>query len=129
MPGMPEYDYGPALRLEQRIDRAEAEGIEARWEFGRWMLTHVSAGRRKLPDGFLAGLARATGKSERELRYRAQFARECSALDAVRQRVAEYGSWHELVEHLGGRTPTPRRRAPRLRRPDLLFKAVGRQRA
>lgn len=90
-----EFDLGPGLRLEERIDAAEGEGIEGRWEFGKWMLSHVPKNGKKLPDGFLEQLTEATGKSRRELEYRRQFAEKFPT--GITQHVAEWGSWHEIV--------------------------------
>lgn len=103
---MSEFDFGPGLHIEQRIDAAEGEGIEARWEFGRWMLTHVPAGRKKLPVGFLAQLAEATGKSRRELQYRAQFAEWCPDRDALCNALHNHRSWRDIVAALSDK-PTP----------------------
>ncbi len=58
-----EFDPGPGLRMEQRIDAAETDAITERWQFGRWMLTHVPEGGKKLPDGFLERLTDATARA------------------------------------------------------------------
>lgn len=59
---MSKYDFAPGLRLEERIDAAECEGIEARWEFGRWMLGHVPE-EKKLPNGSSTGWSRQLGRA------------------------------------------------------------------
>jgi len=94
-----EFDFGPALRREAKIDAAEGEAILERWEFGRWMLTHVPDGGKKLPVGFLPQLAAATGKSERELKYRRQFAEKFPTRRALGTVVRKHRSWTEIREH------------------------------
>lgn len=92
-----EFDFGPGLRREERIDAAEGEAIAERWEFGRWMLTHIPDGGKKLPDGFLSKLADATGKSRRELKYRRQFADQFPTQAALGNVLPNHRSWHEIV--------------------------------
>jgi hypothetical protein len=102
-----EYDLGPGLRIEERIDAADHEGIEARWEFGRWMLTHVPEGGSKLPTGFLTRLSEATGKGRRELQYRRQFAEQFPTRDALRNALRNRPSWYEIVNEVLGRRQRP----------------------
>lgn len=92
-----EFDFGPALRREAKIDAAEGEAITERWEFGRWMLTFVPEGGKKLPDGFLDGLTEATGKSRAELKFRRQFAERCPSQEALANALANHRSWHAIV--------------------------------
>ncbi len=93
-----EFDPGPGLRMEQRIDAAETDAITERWQFGRWMLTHVPEGGKKLPDGFLERLTDATGKSRAELKYRRQFAERFPTDEALATAVANHRSWTEIRE-------------------------------
>lgn len=102
---MGEYDFAPALRMEKRIDAAESDAITERWEFGRWMLTHVPEGGKKLPTGFLSQLAEETGKSRSELQYRKQFAERHPTEEALSTAVDNHRSWTELRETLVGKTP------------------------
>jgi 16S rRNA G966 N2-methylase RsmD len=95
-----EFDFGPGLRREQRIDDAEGEAIRERWEIGRWMLGHVPEGKKKLPDGFLAGYAKASGKSRTELQYRKQLAERYPDADALSNALDNHPSWHEVVNEL-----------------------------
>lgn len=98
---MSAYDYSAGMALEERIEGAEDEALKGRWEFGHWMLSHVPEGRRKLPNGFLEGLVKATGSSRAELAARRQFAEDFdqrALSNAVRQRV----SWHRVVNQLLG---------------------------
>ena len=104
---MSEFDFNTALQMEQRIDAAEADAITERWEFGKWMLTHVPEGGKKLPTGFITNLAEATGKSQRELSYRREFAERCPDYDAFCTVVQNHRSWTEIRERaLGRRTDT-----------------------
>lgn len=96
----PEFDYGPGLRMEAQINAAESEAIAQRWEFGRWMLSHVPAGGKKLPDGFLDGLVEATGKSRSELQYRRQFAERFPSAEALSTAVDNRRSWTEIRDQL-----------------------------
>lgn len=93
---MSEFDFAPALRIEERIDAAEADAITERWEFGKWMLSHVPEGGKKLPTGFLARLSEQTGKSQTELRYRRLFAEKISAEGLVNA-IDESRSWYSVV--------------------------------
>ena len=67
------WDFETLLCIDKRIDTCEAEGIRDRWEFGRLMLA-ARAGRKRLPNGYLAELVQRTGKSQSELSYRLRFA-------------------------------------------------------
>ena len=98
---VPEYDLGPALRLEERIDAAEHEAIRDRWEFGRWMLTYVPEGGKKLPDGFLDSLCEATGKSRSELQFRRRFAERCESEEALCNALHNHRSWGAVIDSLG----------------------------
>lgn len=98
---MTQYDFSRGLALEQQISSAIGHGLKYRWEFGRWMLTHVPGDKKKLPDGFLPALERATGTSRAELGNRRQFAVQFdkqALANAVRQRR----SWHEISNVLLG---------------------------
>lgn len=102
---MREFDFGPALRIEERIDRAEADGITERWEFGRWMLTHVPEGGKKLPTGFLARLSEQTGKSQRELQRRRQFAEKYP--DSIASVLTQSSSWDSIINDVLPDKPPP----------------------
>lgn len=101
------YDFRRALRLEKRIDDAAGEALKVRWEFGQWMLTFVPEDQKKLPDGFIAGLAEATGSSRRELQYRRQFA-ETFDNEALCNALHNGLAWHEIVNELLVREPGAR---------------------
>jgi hypothetical protein len=111
-----EFDLGPGLRLEERIDTADGEGIEARWEFGRWMLSHVPEGGKKLPDGFLEQLSETTGKSRTELKYRRAFAERYPDRDSLANVLANRSSWHDIVAALPGEKDRSEKREDRAQR-------------
>lgn len=83
------------IGLDARVDRAEDDGIRARWEFGQALLRERVG--RKLPAGRLDELATRTGKSRTELQYRVQFAERYPNEDALSNAVGQYGSWHAIV--------------------------------
>jgi len=86
--------------IDKRIDAAETDGLRQRWEFGRLMLA-ARQGLKRLPNGFLAELVERTGKSQRELSYRAQFAERFPTEDQLRNALQSFDSWYALATHLG----------------------------
>jgi hypothetical protein len=95
------------IRLDRKVDQAEDDGIRARWAFGREMLTR-RGGKDRLPNGELVRVSILTGKSEREIGYRMQFAERCADEGQLRNAVAEFGSWHRIVaEFLPPSAPEP----------------------
>jgi hypothetical protein len=95
-------------RLERKIAASDSGGILERWNYGVEVLK-AKAGKRKLPDGMLAGLVAAAGMkkdakgnekpkiSERDIRYRVQFAEVYPTEAHVRQIIAEWGLWSEII--------------------------------
>lgn len=77
--------------------RTAAQGaIRARWEFGRRIKAERDAnGRKQLPNGRMTELVKLTGKSEREIRYRMQFA-DLHEESEVGTLVQTYGTWDAL---------------------------------
>lgn len=71
--------------------------ITERWEFGRWMLTFVPEGQKKLPTGFLDRLSDATGKGRSELKARRQLAENFASREALADVSANHKSWFEIV--------------------------------
>lgn len=94
------------LELDRRIDKEDGLQADAfraatlaRWEFGRRIKAERDAnGGKRLPQGRMAQLVALTGKKDRELNYRMQFADLCPTEQEVSQRVAELSSWRELVK-------------------------------
>lgn len=98
------------VEIDRRVDDAEGAGILARWEFGRELLIEREVnGGRQLPHGRLAEVCAATGKSEREIRYRIQLAERYRTREEVGTAVPTFGSWTELRQSLTEPTePTER---------------------
>lgn len=99
-------DIEELVLIDKRIDEAEAnaaenrrESLRQRWEFGRRMLA-ARAGKAKLPNGYRAALVEATGKSQTELQYRAQFAERYPDEDQLFNALNNYGSWFQVTQSL-----------------------------
>jgi N6-adenosine-specific RNA methylase IME4 len=111
------------VHLDAEVDRAEGEGLRARWEFGRDLLGQRVG--KKLPAGLLDELAERTGKSRAELKKRVQFAERFPDEAALGNAVIQWGSWHAIVnEALPDQrelTPVPDEPAPL---PDGTFRVV-----
>lgn len=82
-------------RLDQAVDVAEGEGLRARWEFGRDLLGHRAG--KKLPTGLLDEVVDRTGKSRSELQCRIRFAERFPDEVSLCNAVAQFGSWHAVV--------------------------------
>lgn len=92
--------------VDKLIDDADArmlesfrESLRQRWTFGRLMIA-ARDGKKRLPNGYLAALAKATGKSQSELKYRSQFAEKYPTEDELATAVASFGSWTAVRESL-----------------------------
>lgn len=83
------------LMLDKRVDEAEGDGIMARWEFGRELLTERVGS--KLPIGRLDEVAGAIGKSRSEVSHRLKFAEDHPTEEACRNAITKYGSWFAIV--------------------------------
>jgi hypothetical protein len=106
--GEPEFDLGPLLRIEVRIAAAEGDGIRARWESGRELLTQRVG--KQLPKGLQDQLVATTGTSARELRYRMAFAERYRTEDEVGTAVQTCKSWTELRRGPARSKPVKRKR-------------------
>lgn len=86
------------VRIDQSIDENESTALRARWDFGQQMIAaRVGA---KLPSGYLKQLVERTGKSRRELSYRAQFAEAFPTEDALCNALHNGASWFEVTQSL-----------------------------
>lgn len=96
-PSAPVVDLGieRLVAIDQRIDANEADGLRARWEFGRQML-EARDGAGRLPNGYLTELVERTGKSRAELKFRAQFASVYATESELATAVANCASWNEV---------------------------------
>ncbi len=85
------------VRLEQRIGGAEGEGLRARWEFGRELLT-ARNGKGRLPNGYLTAVCAEVGASRAEVGFRVQFAERYPTEEQLSNVVRQLGSWHNIVQ-------------------------------
>lgn len=83
------------VHIDQRIDANESDALRARWEFGQQMLA-ARDGAGRLPNGYLSALIERTGKSRRELGYRAEFAARFPSEEELCTAVHSFDSWTEL---------------------------------
>ncbi len=91
------------LDLDRRIDALEGDALRDRWEFGRLMLA-ARDGAGRLPNGYLSALVEKTGKSQRELGYRVQFAERYPTEAELCNALQSYRSWRELAKSLKATT-------------------------
>lgn len=110
------------VELDAEIDRAEGDGIAARWQFGRALLRERVG--RKLPAGRLDELVEVLGKSRTELQYRIRFAERYPTEIALRNAVAQCGSWHALVNEALSSTAHLSAEKDEWATPDGLFAAL-----
>jgi len=110
-------DIDEFIIIDKRIDAAEdrsgdavRESLRDRWEFGRLLLTKRRG--KQLPKGDLTKLAKRIGKSERELRYRMQFAERYPTEAEVCTAVQTFSSWTQLRKSLPQPSPQGPRPAP-----------------
>jgi hypothetical protein len=87
-----DLDLEPLVRKDHEVDAAEGDGLRARWEFGR-MLLSMRSGKR-LPNGVLEQLAEETGKSRAELKFRMQFAARYELAKAL----ASFNCWWDVIQ-------------------------------
>jgi N6-adenosine-specific RNA methylase IME4 len=88
-------DIERLVRIDQQIDQNESTALRGRWEFGHQMLA-ARDGAGRLPNRYLAQLVERTGKSRRELAYRAQFAETYATEEELCTAVHSFQSWTEL---------------------------------
>lgn len=92
-------DIERLVLIDKQIDENESTALRARWEFGHQMLT-ARDGKKRLPDRYLAELIERTGKSQRELSYRQQFAEVFPTEEELCTAVQSFESWTAVRESL-----------------------------
>ncbi len=102
-----EGDLGLYTALERRIADADADGVIARWEFGKALLAEREAhGGNQLPPGRIQEVCAALGKTrssfEREIRWRMKLAERYPTREEVGTAVPTFGSWSVLRDSLVG---------------------------
>jgi hypothetical protein len=98
-------DIETLVLIDKRIDESEADALRDRWEFGKLMLAERVG--KQLPKGMQAQLVQATGKSEREIRYRMQFAEKYPSEAEVGKALPTFESWSQVIKSMA--TPRPKR--------------------
>lgn len=83
------------VALDAEVDGAEKDGIWARWQFGRQLLTERKG--KQLPAGRLDQVVALTKKSRQELQFRMSFAERYPSEDEVSNAVRHFQSWHRIV--------------------------------
>jgi hypothetical protein len=80
--------------LERQIVAAEEDAVLCRWLFGRAVLEERNAnGGKQLPNGRLAEVCEAVGRSRSEIQQRMRFAERFPTADEVDTAVHTFGSW------------------------------------
>lgn len=92
-------DIDHLVRIDQSIDDNEATALRARWQFGQELVA-ARDGAGRLPNGYMRELAERTGKTARELQYRARFAEVYPTEAELRNAVSQFSSWHQTVKAL-----------------------------
>lgn len=108
------------IELDQRVDAAEGDGIRARWEFGRELLTERVG--KQLPKGRLDEVVAEIGKSRQEIGYRMMFAERFPTEAEVSNAIGNFGSWYEIVNRALPRAPKPPIDTPEL--PDGTYATI-----
>jgi hypothetical protein len=97
--------------IEERVQKAEHEGLSERWEFGR-ELVRVRVGK-VLPPGLLAVVMESTKLGKSEIAYRMQLATAFPTRKQLSDAIGQWPSWYQMT-HKGlvkkRRTKTATRR-------------------
>ena len=112
-----ELDWQRLTRLEEDVRGSDKTGLRARWEFGCYLRDEVprgAGGRGRV--GPLAAIATELGVSERELRYRRQFAERFPTEEKLGNALPSFSSWYEVVTE----ALTPKRQPRELGPPPAL---------
>lgn len=106
----PTLDY--YIDLDAQVDAAENDGILARWQFGRALLSERPG--KKLRNGRIDEICEATGKQKSEINARVAFADRYKSEKEFSDAVGEFQSWRRIVhEALGPKRPPPNGTDPR----------------
>lgn len=84
------------VRIEATIRRSDDDGLRARWESGRYMLT-LRGGRKQLPKGMLDRMAETLEAGRSDLGARMKFAEKYPSEDELSDAVRKFKTWHEVV--------------------------------
>jgi hypothetical protein len=116
---MPVVSIEEFVQIDKRIDTAEEQAADnvreslcERWEFGKLMLAERKG--KQLPKGRIGELVEATGKSQAELSWRAQFAEQYPTEAEVSRALETFTSWSQVKRSLSkpakpqGKPPSPK---------------------
>jgi hypothetical protein len=84
-------------RLEEPVQKSEHDGVRARWESGRYMLT-LRKRRKQLPHGLLNELAEKIGVVRSELGARMKFAEKYPTEEKVSTAIESVHSWSDIKQ-------------------------------
>ena len=110
------------VALDRAVDRAEGDGIMARWQFGCDLLTEVVG--KQLPVGRLDKVATLIGKSTSEVRFRMLFAKRFPTRQEVVNAVNDFRSWHRIVNEALASTAHLSAKKDEWSTPDDLYAAL-----
>ena len=82
------------LRLEERVTSSESDGLRARWDFGRELLSQRRG--KTLPRYLIDRVATAVGVSRQELQARMKFAERYPDPQQLSDAVRQFPSWHAM---------------------------------
>ncbi len=82
-------------KIEARITKSDEEGLRARWESGRKLLSQREG--KLLPRGLLDAVATELGVSREELTKRMKFTEMYPTEDELRNAITQFGSWYQIV--------------------------------
>lgn len=92
-------------RIEEVIHKSDGDGVRARWESGRYMLT-LKQGKKQLPKGVLDELAEKLDVSRSELTARMKFAAKYTTDAELTDVIREFRTWFAITHE--ALTDTPR---------------------
>ena len=97
--------FGIALKkIEARITKSDEEGLRARWESGRKLLSQREG--KLLPRGLLEAVATELGVSRQELQFRVKFVEIYPTEQELSNGVRQFGSWHQIAAKFVEMYPT-----------------------
>ena len=92
-----ESPFAELHQLEDAVRRSDGDGLRARWESGRCMLT-LKVGKQ-LPQGQLDALAKELGVVRSEINARMKFAAKFPTDAEVSTVVESFRTWSEIKKH------------------------------
>jgi hypothetical protein len=85
------------IRLEDAVRKGDGDGLRARWESGRYMLTLKKG--KQLPRGELARLAETLGVHRAELTARMKFATKFATEGELADAIRKFQTWNAITHH------------------------------